>query len=74
MPLMKNSNATAMQQLAIPEIETVGDSLTIQIYRDGPERYCATIAGGWWAAYGRTPEVAAKNVKRQYENEQETTK
>lgn len=57
-----------MSQLKSPGFEN--HSPPIQVYCEG-ERYFATIAGGWWFAYGKTAESAARAVEKRYNDEME---
>ncbi len=43
-------------------------TITVQTTKQGAS-YVATIAGGWWVAYGKTAKEAQKRVIQQLEKE-----
>ena len=46
------------------------ERVEVTTYRDG-DRYFATIADGWWVAYGETAEEAQTEVLSQFRHERE---
>jgi hypothetical protein len=46
------------------------DTIEVQVFQEGPDTFCATIAGGWWMAIGSTVKDAIRQVKSRYEQEQ----
>ena len=42
--------------------------VNVEIFKEG-DRYIATIAGGWWMAYGTSGDNAKKNVIERYKSE-----
>ena len=42
--------------------------MTVQTTKQGAS-YVATIAGGWWVAYGKTAKEAQKRVLKRWEQE-----
>ena len=57
-----------MEQLCLFPEDTL--KIQVEIYADD-RGYRAQIAGGWWAAWGKTPKAATENVKRRYQSEQD---
>jgi len=57
-----------MRQLSLFERDEL-DSIRVVVYPDGRGYFFATIAGGWWMAYGETVKKAVENVVIRFEGE-----
>ncbi len=57
-----------MRQLSMFERDEVGFT-RVSVCPDGRGHFIATIAGGWWMAYGDTMQKAVKAVIERYEGD-----
>lgn len=59
-----------IQQTDFFSLVDQGPKIMVTVYKIADHVFQATIAGGWWVAFGDTQNDAVKQVVERYSNEQ----